>query len=51
MRHAKETPNADRVAFLRNGHLRYHSDGLNSLVYKEVDFKLHSLFTHVLVET
>lgn len=51
LKHSLETPNPDRVAFLKNGHLRYHSDGLNSLVYKEVDFKLHSLFTHVLVET
>ncbi|XP_062552419.1 beta-1,4-galactosyltransferase 2 [Armigeres subalbatus] len=51
LKHRKEAPNKDRVAFLRNGHLRYHTDGLNSLVYKEVGFKMHNLFTHVLVET
>ncbi|XP_037034149.1 beta-1,4-galactosyltransferase 1 isoform X2 [Bradysia coprophila] len=51
LQHAPETPNKDRLAFLRDGHLRFHSDGLNSLTFKEKDFKLHKLFTHVLVET
>uniref|UniRef100_A0A182PCQ2 Beta-1,4-N-acetylgalactosaminyltransferase n=1 Tax=Anopheles epiroticus TaxID=199890 RepID=A0A182PCQ2_9DIPT len=51
LKHRKETPNKDRVAFLKNGKQRYHTDGLNSLVYKQVGFKLHNLFTHVLVET
>lgn len=51
LRHAKEKPNTDRIAFLRNGHLRYHTDGLNSLVYEEKGYKLHKLFTHILVET
>lgn len=51
LRHTQETPNEDRLVFLRNGHLRFHSDGLNSLVFQEKEFKLHNLFTHVLVET
>lgn len=51
LQHAPEKPNEDRLAFLRDGHLRFHSDGLNSLTFKEKDFKLHKLFTHVLVET
>lgn len=51
LKHAQEIPNKDRLIFLRNGHLRFHSDGLNSLIYKEKEFKLHNLFTHVLVET
>ncbi|XP_037915119.1 beta-1,4-galactosyltransferase 6 [Hermetia illucens] len=51
LKHTKEVPNADRLAFLRSGPLRYHTDGLNSLIYAQKDFKLHNLFTHVLVET
>lgn len=51
LKHAKEEPNKDRYEYLRNGYMRFHSDGLNSLVYQEKDFKLHNLFTHVLVET
>lgn len=51
LKHAAETPNSDRITFLKNGPLRYNTDGLNSLVYKEVDYKLHNLFTHILVET
>lgn len=51
LKHHKEKPNADRMLFLNNGPLRYHSDGLNSLNYIQKDLKLHSLFTHVLVET
>lgn len=51
LKHAQEQPNKDRLVYLRNGHLRFHSDGLNSLIYQEKEFKLHNLFTHVLVET
>lgn len=51
LQHAQETPNKDRLMFLRDGHLRFHSDGLNSLIFQEKEFKLHKLFTHVLVET
>lgn len=51
LKHKKETPNGQRISLLKNGHLRYHTDGLNSLVYKEVAVKMHNLFTHILVET
>lgn len=51
LRHAKEKPNEHRMDYLRNGPQRYHSDGLNSLVFEEKGIKLHNLFTHVLVET
>jgi N-terminal domain of galactosyltransferase len=51
LKHKPEKPNVDRLAFLRDGPTRYHSDGLNSLVFKEVAFKLTKLYTHILVET
>ncbi|KAH8362927.1 hypothetical protein KR084_003171 [Drosophila pseudotakahashii] len=51
LKHKPERPNANRVALLRAATLRQHSDGLNSLVYKEVERRMHSLFTHILVET
>lgn len=51
MKHSQEFKNPDRVSLLQNGHLRYHTDGLNSLLFEEKGFKLHNLFTHVLVET
>lgn len=51
LHHAPEKPSEHRMSFLRNGHLRFHTDGLNSLVYKEVALKMHNLFTHILVET
>ncbi|KAH8347210.1 beta-1,4-N-acetylgalactosaminyltransferase bre-4 [Drosophila kikkawai] len=51
LKHKPEKPNKNRVALLRAAALRQHSDGLNSLVYKEVERRMHSLFTHILVET
>lgn len=51
LKHTKEKKNKDRLLYLRNGPMRYHVDGLNSLVYEEKSFKLHNLFTHILVET
>lgn len=51
LKHAKEKKNKDRMVFLQNGPMRYHVDGLNSLVYEEKSYKLHNLFTHILVET
>ncbi|XP_055371258.1 beta-1,4-galactosyltransferase 1 [Condylostylus longicornis] len=51
LRHGIEEPNEERMDYLHSGPKRYHTDGLNSLKYKLVDIKLHSLFTHVLVET
>lgn len=51
LKHNQEARNPDRVSLLTNGHLRYNTDGLNSLIFEEKGFTLHSLFTHVLVET
>lgn len=51
LKHKHAVPNKNRIALLRSASLRMHSDGLNSLVYKEVERRMHSLFTHVLVET
>uniref|UniRef100_A0A1B0DIM3 Uncharacterized protein n=1 Tax=Phlebotomus papatasi TaxID=29031 RepID=A0A1B0DIM3_PHLPP len=51
IKHAKERPNEDRLAFLRTGHLRYDTDGLNSLIYEQKAYILHDLFTHLLVNT
>lgn len=51
MRHKPEKKNENRVQLLRSGALRYNTDGLNSLVYTEKDRRMHSLFTHILVQT
>ncbi|EDW98357.1 beta-1,4-galactosyltransferase 3 [Drosophila yakuba] len=51
LKHKPERPNANRVALLRSATLRQHSDGLNSLVYTELERRMHSLFTHILVDT
>lgn len=51
LKHEQEPPSEYRNAFLRNGSLRYNTDGLNSLIYKEKEVKLHKLFTHVLAIT
>lgn len=51
LKHKHAVPNENRLALLRSASLRIHSDGLNSLVYKEVERRMHSLFTHILVET
>lgn len=51
LRHEREVPSENRVAFLLNGSLRYNTDGLNSLAFKEKEIKLHKLFTHILAET
>lgn len=47
LKHKEEHKSESRVAFLRNGSLRYNTDGLNSLVYKEKEIKLHKLYTHI----
>lgn len=51
LKHSKESPNPDRIHYLENGFFRFDTDGLNSLVYREVGFIKKSLFTSVLVET
>ncbi|KAH8417915.1 hypothetical protein KR222_008517 [Zaprionus bogoriensis] len=51
LKHKQAVPNENRLALLRSASLRLHSDGLSSLDYKEVERRMHSLFTHILVET
>lgn len=51
LEHSRETPNPDRIHYLKNGYLRFDTDGLNSLVYREVAISKNSLFTNVLVDT
>jgi hypothetical protein len=51
LKHAKESPNPDRNNKLRFGHLRYETDGLNSLVYSEKAIKTLDLYTNISVET
>ncbi|EDW82966.1 uncharacterized protein Dwil_GK22603 [Drosophila willistoni] len=51
LKHKPEHPNENRRALLRAATLRQQTDGLNSLVYKEVERRMHSLFTHIMVET
>ncbi|XP_037942960.1 beta-1,4-galactosyltransferase 1 [Teleopsis dalmanni] len=50
LRHKPETPNQNRGQLLTTSHLRFHIDGLNSLTFKENERRIHSLFTHILVE-
>lgn len=51
MLHRKEVPNQERNMYLSTGPKRYLTDGLNSLAYKEIEYRLHNLFTHILVDT
>lgn len=51
LKHANEIPSVNRFDMLRNGSLRYNTDGLSSLEFKEKEIKLHKLFTHILVLT
>jgi hypothetical protein len=47
----KENPNPERIQYLKNGYLRFDTDGLNSLVYREVGVHKNSMYTNVQVET
>lgn len=49
--HKKESPNPDRVHYLQNGYLRYETDGLNSLVFREVGVHKNTLYTNIQVDT
>lgn len=50
LKHAKEKPNESRNSMLKYGYLRYDTDGLNSLEFKEVAVIPKPLFTHILVQ-
>jgi N-terminal domain of galactosyltransferase len=49
--HEKEKPSADRLQYLRNGYLRFDTDGLTSLVYREIALHANTLYTNIVVET
>jgi len=50
LKHNKEIPSPERYQFLRSGYLRFDTDGLNSLVFREISYKSLELYTNVLVE-
>jgi hypothetical protein len=50
LKHKQEAPSPDRLNKLYNGHLRFETDGLNSLVYREIAENKNSLYTHILAE-
>jgi N-terminal domain of galactosyltransferase len=50
LKHQKATPSSERIHYLKSGYLRYDTDGFNSLVYQELEYKENDLYTKVLVE-
>lgn len=50
LKHNKEIPSPERFQFLRSGYLRFDTDGLNSLVFREIAIKSLDLYTNILVE-
>jgi hypothetical protein len=50
LKHKKEKPSPDRIQYLNSGHLRYDTDGFNSLVFREIEVKANKLYTNVKVE-
>lgn len=50
LKHSKEIPSPERYQFLRSGYLRFDTDGLNSLVFREIGLKSLELYTNILVE-
>lgn len=50
LQHAKEPPSPDRNNLLKDGYLRFDTDGLNSLVYREINIDKRPLYTNVLVD-
>jgi hypothetical protein len=50
LKHSKEIPSPERYQFLRSGYLRFDTDGLNSLVFREIGLKSLDLYTNILVE-
>lgn len=51
LKHSREHPNPDRIHYLNQGHLRFDTDGLNSIVYSEIAITKNKLYTNILVET
>lgn len=51
LKHTRETPSPDRISYLKNGYLRYDTDGLNSLIFREIFVEPRQFYTNILVET
>lgn len=50
LRHGKETPNENRMSYLRNGSKRFKTDGVNSVTYNLISYELLPLYTRILVD-
>lgn len=50
LKHKKQTPNPNRDHLQNNGVSRFDSDGLNSLVYREIAVEKNILYTNISVE-
>lgn len=50
LKHKQEPKSPDRLSKLYSGHLRFDTDGLNSLVFREIAVNKNTLYTHVIVE-
>ncbi|KAK4010376.1 hypothetical protein OUZ56_019522 [Daphnia magna] len=48
--HVKAKPNPSRKEILKEGPIRYKTDGLINLRYHRVDLQLRPLFTHIVVD-
>ncbi|XP_050546198.1 beta-1,4-N-acetylgalactosaminyltransferase bre-4-like [Daktulosphaira vitifoliae] len=47
--HSKETPNENRMTYLRNGPKRFKTDGVNSVTYILIKYEKLPLYTKILV--
>jgi len=48
--HNKETPNGNRMKYLKNGPQRYKTDGVNSVNYNLIKYEQLPLYTRILVD-
>jgi len=48
--HDKETPNENRMKYLRNGSKRFKTDGVNSVTYNLIKYEELPLYTRILVD-
>lgn len=48
--HGKETPNENRMNYLRNGPKRFKTDGVNSVTYNLINYEQLPLYTRILVD-
>ncbi|CRK86550.1 CLUMA_CG000159, isoform A [Clunio marinus] len=51
LKHTRERRNPKRNEYLKNSYLRFDIDGLNSLVFSEIEIHKNTFFTHILVQT